>query len=153
MPHKEPAFENSRISIRSGPIFPYQFQYFAILLIIFSFLLITVKPYLSILPLLPGLIILSSFYGLEIHPGKGEYRNFKSFLFIKTGSWIAYEGIENIFINSSHQTQKIYTRITEGPIIRKKYYNAYLKFRNGDKAFLISKKNKISLIKKISRFY
>ena len=151
MSSEKPAFANSRINFRSGMIFPFQFQYFGILLIIFSILLITLNPYFSLLPLIPGLIILTGYYGLEIYPGKGEYRNFKSFLFIKTGPWIAYDGIEKIFINSSHETQKVYTRVTEGPTIRKKYYNAYLKFKNGDKVFLISRKNRISLIKKLSK--
>jgi len=144
--------DNTTIRITSGKLFPFQFQFFAILLIIFSALLPIQNPYLVPLPLIPGLIIITGYYGVEICPKKKEYRVFNSFLLIKTGSWTAFDSIDNIFINSSYQTQKVYLRVTEGPTIRKKLYNAFLKFNDGTKVFLKSHKSRKALIEKLQKF-
>ena len=142
---------NSKIIFRSGKLFPFQFQYFGILLFILTLLLLFLHPYYSPIPLILALIIFTGYYGLEINSVKKEYRTYNSILFIKTGSWESFDSIEKIFITSSSQTQKVYTRVTDGPTIRKKYYNAYLKFNGGVKEFLIAKKTKNSLIKKLRR--
>lgn len=144
--------DDPKINLRSGTLFPYQFQYFAILLSIFSLLLIIYNPIYTPLPLIPALLIFTGFYGLEIIPDKKEYRIFNSFLFIKKGQWKKYTSIEKIYITSSFETQKVYTRVTEGPTIRKKYYNAYIKFEDGNKVFLQSNKSKKPLIKKLQKF-
>ena len=143
--------DTSKIIFISGKLFPFQFQYFAGLLFIFTLLLLFLHPYYSPIPLILALIIFTGYYGLEINSVKKEYRTYNSILFIKTGSWESFDSIEKIFITTSSQTQKVYTRVTDGPTIRKKYYNAYLKFNGGDKVFLIAKKTKNSLIKKLRR--
>ena len=143
--------DTSRIIFRSGNLFPFQFQYIAALLSIFSLLLLITYPYFSPLPLIPALIIFTGSYGLEIMPEKKEFRNYNSFLFLKKGHWKTYVSIEKIYITTSFKSQKIYTLVTGGPTIRKKYHNGYLKFTDGDKVFLQSKKHKKSLIKNLQK--
>ncbi len=132
----------SKITFRSGKLFPFQFQYFGIVLSIFTLLLLFLHPYFSPLPLIPALIIFTGSYGLEINSVKKKYRTYNSILFIKTGHGNHSIHIEMIFLTSSSQTQKVYTRVTEGPTIRKKYYNAYLKFGGGYRNFSLQKKLK-----------
>jgi len=141
----------SKITFRSGNLFPFQFHYFAILLSIFSLLLLIAYPFFSPLPLIPALIIFTGSYGLEIMPEEKRYRAFNSILFIKRGQWKSYSTIEKIYVTTSSRSQKIYTRVTEGPTIRKKYYNAYMKFADGNKEFLQSKNTKSVLIKNLEK--
>jgi hypothetical protein len=141
----------SKITFRSGNLFPFQFQYIAIVLSIFSLLLLIVYPFFSPLPLIPALIIFTGSYGLEIMPEEKQYRAFNSILSIKRGQWKSYSAIEMIYLTTSSRSQKVYTRVTEGPTIRKKYYNAYVKFADGNKEFLQSKKTKSVLIKNLEK--
>ncbi len=141
--------DTSKVIFRSGGLFPFQFQYFAILLSIFSLLLLIRYPIFSPLPLIPALMIFTGSYGLEIIPEQKRYRAFNSILFIKKGQWKSYSAIEKIYITTSSRSQKIYTRVTDGPTIQNKYYNAYMKFSEGNKEFLQSKKHKKALIKNL----
>jgi len=141
----------SKIIFRSGKLFPFQFQYFAVLLFIFTVLLLFLHPLYSPIPLIPALIVFTGDYGLEINSVKKEYRTFNSILFFKSGSWVSFDAIEKIFVNSSYSSQKVYTRVTEGPVIQQKSYNAYIKFKDGEKVFLTARKAKNSVIKKLSR--
>jgi hypothetical protein len=143
--------ETTKITFRSGNLFPFQFQYFAILLSVFSLLLLIAYPFLSPLPLILALVIFTGSHGLEIIPEEQRYRTFNSILFIKKGHWKTYTSIEKIYITTSSRSQKVYTRVTEGPTIRKQYYNAYLKFADGKKEFLQSKKTKSALIKNLTK--
>ena len=144
---------NSKIIFRSGNLFPFQFLYFAVLLMIFSLLLLISYPYYSPLPLILALIIFTGSFGLELKTEKKEYRIYNSFLFVKRGQWKNYNSIEKIYITSSISKQKVYTRVTGGPTIRKENFNAYLKFDEGETVLLRSYKNKKSLmngLKKLS---
>ena len=143
--------DNSKINFKSGRLFPYQFHYFAVLLSIFSVLLLITYPFFSPLPLIPALIIFTGSFGLEIMPDKKEYRNYNSILFVRKGRWKNYTYIEKIYITKSFRTQKIYTRVTGGPIIRKEYFNAYMKFEDGDKIFLQSSNHKKLLIRSLQK--
>jgi hypothetical protein len=141
----------SKITFRSGKLFPFQFQYFAILLSIISLLLLISYPFFSPLPLILALTIFTGSYGLEFLTEEKRYRTFNSILFIKKGQWKPYSGIEKIYLTTSSRSQKIYTRVTEGPTIRKKYYNAFMKFTDGNKEFLQSKKTKSTLIHNLEK--
>ena len=59
--------------------------------------------------------------------------------------------MERIIITTSSEVQKVYTRVTEGSAIRKKYFNAFIKFEDGNKVFLKSKKLKKSLLKYVHK--
>jgi len=56
-----------------------------------------------------------------------------------------------IYINSGVTSQKICTRVTEGMTVKRKEFNAYLKFGDGTKIFLISKKDKNRLNKRLKK--
>ena len=142
---------SSTIIFRGDRLFPFQFQYFAVLLLIFTLLLLFLHPYYSPIPLIPALIIFTGYYGVEINAVKKKYRTFNSILFFKKGSWESFDDVEKIFVNSSFSSQKVYTRVTDGPIIRKKFYNAYIKFKAGENVFLTSRKTKNSIFKKLRR--
>ncbi len=143
--------DKSKVTFRSGSLFPFQFQYFAILLSIFSLLLLIGYPFFSPLALIPALIIFTGSFGLEILPEEKRYRTFNSILFIKKGQWKSYSDIEKIYVTTSSRSQKVYTRVTEGPTIRNEYYNAYMKFADGNKEFLQSNKHKGALIKNLQK--
>ncbi|MEM9341398.1 MAG: hypothetical protein AAGA66_21900, partial [Bacteroidota bacterium] len=45
---------------------------------------------------------------------------------------------------------KIYSRANDGITVRNREYNAYLKFEDGNKLHLLTKKDKSKLIKKVT---
>lgn len=79
------------------------------------------------------------------------YREYNSFFFLKFGDWTNFDEVEKIFINSKNVTQKIYTMITTGITTRNVEYNAFMKFGNGTKIYLMGKENKESLLKKLTK--
>jgi len=143
---------NTSSIIRSGKLFPFQFQYFGILLIIISVLLLIDYVYLAPVPLLPGIMMVTAWHGVELVPTEGKYRAFNSFILFKTGTWRSYDILEKLYITESFRTQKVYMLVTSGPTIRKKYYNGYLKFEDGTKLLLISRKSKPMVLDRLKKF-
>jgi hypothetical protein len=76
-------------------------------------------------------------------PESNSYREYNSILFIKTGKGKKYQRIEKIFINPVRVSKTIYTAHTSNSsTFQDVEYNAYLKFSDGEKIFLLSGKNK-----------
>lgn len=101
--------------------------------------------------LLLGTFILTGFRGVDFNGQEKVYREYNSFLFVKFGKWLKYNQAEKIFINAGSTSQKIYTQVTDGITVKSKDYNAYLKFDNGSKIYLASKKDKNRLIKRLQK--
>lgn len=138
------------IDFKSEKLFPFHFQLFGIVFFFTGVLSLLYKPYLTPIFILLGAFILSGYQGVEFDRVKRVYREYNSFFFMKFGKWGKYDTIEKIFINSSRTSQKIYTRVTEGVTVKNLVYNAYLLLGNGSKIYLIGKKDKKSLHKKLS---
>jgi hypothetical protein len=101
--------------------------------------------------MLSGILILTAYEGTEINPGSRTYREYNSFLFLKKGKRKKYGSIEKIFVNSGKVTQKVYTAHTmTSATFSRVEYNAWLKFRDGEKLFLASARNKEKLLKRLN---
>lgn len=143
--------ENESVNLKSDRLFPSHFLLLGLIFTIVGLLLILFSPYLAPLFLLLGGMILTGYRGVEFDRIQKKYREYNSFLFMKFGDWENYDKPEKIFINSVNVSQKIYTMVTTGTIIRNVEYNAYMELGNGEKIYLISKKDKNRLYKKLSR--
>jgi len=138
------------VDIKSGKLFPTQFQFFGILLFIVTIALVVTYPLWSIVTLLLSLLIFTSTSGIEFNPVKKTYRPYHSFFFIKTGKSLHYAGIEKIYINSSHVSQRIYTAHTaQSATFKNEEFDAYVKFTNGKKEYLLTDKKKDRLLHKL----
>ena len=114
--------------------------------------IITIPFYPLISPFLLALalLIFTGYRGIQFNRLTKLYRTYNSFFFLKFGKWKEYIAIEMIYINSANVSQKIYTRITEGPTLSYVEYKAYILFNDGKKEFLTSSKNKNKLFEKIT---
>lgn len=92
--------------------------------------------------LLLGGLIVTGYTGVEFDRSRQTFREFNSFLFMRSGKWKTYDNLEKIFINAVKTSQYIYTQVTTGSTIRTREFDAYLKTNSGIKVFLTSRKDK-----------
>jgi hypothetical protein len=126
--------------------FPWHIKLMGALLLIGALALITSYWWVSILLTLAGLTALTGHSGTEINLANKTFREYNSFLLVRTGSKEKYDQIESVFINekevsthTSHPSRLYFFRVT--------VYNAYLKFMDGRKIFLTSRSDKAKLLK------
>jgi hypothetical protein len=94
-----------------------------------------------------GLALLTWYNGTEIDTEKGRFREYNSCLFIRRGTAEKYNNVEKVFINKANISQTMYTAHTSSSsTFENIVFNAYLKFDDGRKIFLTSRKDKIKLI-------
>lgn len=133
----------STVDIKSGRLFPFQFLVLGFIILISGVAVVGPYMIIGIILIVAGAVILTAHEGTEIMPDTNSYREYNSILFIKTGKGKKYERIEKIFINPVRVSQKIYTAHTmNSSTFEDVEYNAYLKFSDGEKIFLLSGKNK-----------
>lgn len=133
----------STVDIKSGRLFPFQFLVLGFIILISGIAVVGPYMIIGIILIVAGAVILTAHEGTEIMPDTNSYREYNSILFIKTGKGKKYERIEKIFINPVRVSQKIYTAHTmNSSTFEDVEYNAYLKFSDGEKIFLLSGKNK-----------
>jgi len=142
----------NKIDIKYGSLFPWPFQLIAVLVFIAAVSLVTEKPALSILFMIAGVFIISGYEGTEIDIAAKTYKEYKSFFLIKTGNSVSYSGIEKIFINTSKTRQQLYTaHTTKSSIYENIEFNGFLKFDDGEKIQLLTRRNKKELIKALEK--
>lgn len=108
--------------------------------------------WVSVLLLLPAIFLLTGYSGTIVDVKQKTYKEYTSYMFIKSGEVERFNGIEKIFINSARQSQRLNSMYTlEGSTYHNTVYNAYLKFDNGKKIFLTSRKDKDVLIAQMQR--
>jgi len=133
----------SIVDIKSGRLFPFQFLVLGFIIFITGIAVVGPYMIIGIVLILAGAGILTAHEGTEIIPESNTYREYNSILFIKTGKGKKYQRIEKIFINPAKVSQKIYTAHTlNSGTFHDVEYNAYLKFSDGEKIFLLSGKNR-----------
>lgn len=144
------------IDINFGRQFPWQFQFVGGILLFVAVLQVSDRVGLSIFLLVFSVFIFSASEGTEINREKKIFREYKSFFFLKTGSWSSYDRIEKIFVNSFKSSQQMFTaHTTKSSIFTNDEFNGFLKFDDGEKIQLLRKKDKASLLqslKNISTF-
>lgn len=135
--------------LKSDNLFPFHFHLFGIVLIIVGAVSIISSPYLSPIFLLAGLLILTAFRGIEFNKLDGSYKIYNSILFIKTGKWESFENAVFIYVNKSRVTQKINTRVNDGPTIEHVEYDAYLQLGDDSNIYLLTNQKKNKLLEKL----
>lgn len=137
----------NKINIRAESL-PWQVKLIGVLVLIGAPTLIPNYWWLSITLAVAGLALLTGHSGTEIDFANKTFREYNSFLFIRRGVTKNYNEVEKIFINKAKVSQKIYTAHTSSSsTFQSILFNAYLKFDDGRKLFLTSRKNKAKLIK------
>jgi hypothetical protein len=140
------------MQIDSGKLFPLQFQFFAVLIAFGSVASIGFSWALSIVLAVLSVTILTARSGFIIDKNEKRYREYSSFLFLKTGTWENYANVDVLFINLSKVTQKLNSAHTSTGITTEGVeYNGYLKFGNGEKVHIDSSKKKKVIIEKLNR--
>jgi hypothetical protein len=144
------------LDFKSDKLFPWQFQLLGVVILIGGLGAITSILYLTPVLIALALLIFTAHRGIEFDSIKKTYRVYNSFIFIKTGKSLNYEVVEKIYINLSKVSQKIYTRANLGTTFKNQEYDAYLKFDNSQKIFLLNGKDKeevMSKLKSLSNFF
>jgi hypothetical protein len=142
----------NRVDIKYGNLFPWPFHLIAAIVLVVAVSLIMERPIAAVIMIIISGIILSASEGTEIDADAREYREYKSFLFIKTGTNEKYSSIEKIFINTSKTRQQLYTaHTTKSSIFENIEYNGFLKFNDGTKIHLLQKRKKEDLVKQLNR--
>ncbi len=138
------------VTFKSASLFPPHFKFLGYLFFFMGLILVALTSFFAFIPLVLGALIITGYRGLQFNKANKDYRDYNSFLFLKFGKWKKYSHVEDLFINEATTSQKIYTRVNEGTTIRGQEYNAYLKFADGTKIHLMTKKNKEELKKRLS---
>ena len=137
----------TKIDIRFGSLFPWPFQLIAALVLLVALFLLVEKTIVSVGLILICGLVLSAYEGTEIDKGDKNYRDYKSFLFLKSGSKVPFTGMEKIFVSTSKTSQRLHTAHTNKHSIYENIeYNGFLKFSDGTKIQLLRKRKKEDLI-------
>ena len=140
--------KKEEINVGYGSLFPWPFLLIAIIILIVALPLAIEKPFVATLLIAVSGFILTASEGTVINKESRTYVEYKSFFFIKSGKRKSYSEVEKIFINTSNTTQRLYTaHTTHSSIFSNCEFNAFLKFDNGVKVKLKSKRNKADLMK------
>ncbi len=132
---------------------PWHSKLFGVMFLFGAVIVLTNDAYwwLSIGFTLMGMVLLSWHSGTEIDPVSRTFREYNSCLFIRIGVKEKYNEVEKVFINASRVSQRMYTAHTShSSSFQSTVYNAYLKFDDGRKIFLASRKDKAKLIEFVS---
>lgn len=139
--------KESIIDIKAESL-PWHVKFIGALFLIGAITVIVNYWWLSIILALIGLTLLTGYSGTEINYTNKTFREYHSYLFIRRGVTEKYHGIERVFINKANVSQKMYTAHTgSSSTFENILFNAYLKFDDGRKIFLTSRKDKVRLIK------
>jgi len=143
---------SKKIDIRYGSLFPWTFRFLAVLVLIAGLSQLVDRPFLSFALLLVGGFILSAAEGIVIDPTEKNYREYNSFFFLKSGAKVKYSGIEKIFVGTSKTKQQVHTAYTNNSsIFENMQFNGFLKFNDGTKIKLLSKRKKEDLINALNK--
>jgi hypothetical protein len=135
------------IDIKYGLLLPWTFRLVAACAVILGLSAWQTNPWVTIIIGVAGFFALVAHEGTEIDPANKTYREYTSFFLFKTGKFEPYDHIEKIFINRSKESQQLYTaRTSHSATFEYDFYNAYLKFSNGEKIHLQKTKNKEKLM-------
>jgi len=127
--------------------FPWQAKLIGVLLTIVAVAVVGTFWYLSVGLFAIAVFLLTTYSGTEIDPEQRTYKEYNSYFFVKSGDSVSYSAVEKIYINSAKESQTMHPAHTlDSRTFETTVYNAYLKFEDGTKIFLTSRKNKKNLI-------
>ncbi|EMR02465.1 hypothetical protein [Cesiribacter andamanensis] len=141
---------SDQLDIRGNRVFPFHFLAIGILLLPAGLAMVTTYPLASLVMLLVSGVVFTSHEGVLFDRARGTYREYTSYLFIRTGSTHPYQGVEKVFVNSGQESQKIYTAHTnDSSTFRNTVYRGWVKLDNGKKVFIASSKHKVEITRKL----
>lgn len=127
--------------------FPWQMKLLGALFIVGGIASLVTIWWLSFILILAGLLFITAHSGTEIDPDAKTYREYTSYLFFRNGQTKIFQGVEKIFINASKESRIFYTAHTlHSSTFQDTAYDAYMKFWDGEKIYLTSRKAKDKLI-------
>ena len=133
-------------------LFPIQFQFLGILLLLGGLAAATQNIYIGSILIILALMIFTGRDGVVFYPTQKLYKTYRSFLLFKFGKKQSYQTIENIFLNSGKYSQKIYTMHTSQHIEKRGVeYNVYVKLDEDYKIYLGHHKDKGKLVTRFRR--
>ncbi|GAA0890577.1 hypothetical protein GCM10009122_02550 [Fulvivirga kasyanovii] len=139
-----------KIDLVSGRLFPWYFQLAGGLVLITGIAYFQSHLLLSLALFLISILVFTGYSGIEIDPQAKTYRPYYSFLFLKTGKRTRYAGIDRIYINANQVSQRVFTAHTNSSTTFKNVdFDAYIKFNNGVKEYIMTKRDKNALINKL----
>ena len=142
-----------QFDFKFGFFFPWTFRFLGALAAVGSVFLLINFNWLGLPLLFVGLLIIFSYEGAEVDHQKKVYKEYASWLVIKTGKWRTYDAIDKVYINKIHETQRMYSAHTsKSSIFSNAVYHGYLKFSSNEKILLLSKKNKANMVKRLEGF-
>ncbi len=141
-----------KINILGDMLFPIQFQFLGILLLIGGFVVATQNIFIGYSLMFLALMIFTGRDGVVFYPSQKQYRPYRSFLLFKIGKKRSYEAIEKIFLNSGKYNQKMYTMHTLQHIEKRGIeFNVYVKLDEDHKIYLGHHKDKEKLLTRFRR--
>lgn len=141
--------KNRKIDVKAGMLFPLPFIILGSVFIFAATLLFIDHPIIAGMLFVLGFLIVTAYEGTQVDPSARTYREYNSFLFLKTGKQVKYLTIEGIFIHKAKVSQKMFTpRTLNSSTFTHTEYNAYLKINGEQKIFLMSDRSKPKLLDK-----
>lgn len=140
-----------KINLKSGRLFPWYFQLIGIGFLPISVMFLASNFIVSIILMILAIFILTSFSGFEIDVQNKIYHPYYAFFFLlKSGKKKKFHSVEKLYINANNVSQRIYTFHTmQSSTFKNVEYDAYIKFDNGVKEYLITDKKLDRLKKKL----
>lgn len=136
-----------RIDVKFGLLFPWHFLFLAGVVLIISISLLADRTIPAICLMTVCVFMLSAYSGTEINKADRVYREYMAFFFIKKGKHVKYDSIERIFINRTTTSQRVHTAHTNhSSQFKNVEFNAFIKFDDGTKIHLLTKRNKQKLL-------
>lgn len=131
------------IDIRGARLFPFPFLVLGAGFVLAGVGVVVSYTIVGVILIAVGAMMVTAYEGTEIDPNQRTYREYNSFLFLKTGKPRPYDDIEKIYINSGKVNRRMYTAHTSSSsAFARVEYNAYLKLTSGEKIFLFTDHNK-----------
>lgn len=143
---------STKINLSSGNLFPWYFLLIGGLAIVGGLVLLTSSLVFASICIFIGLLIVTAKSGIIIDPSTKFYRPYYSVLFLKTGKKKPFSAVEKVYVNANKVSQKIYTAHTlQSSTFKDIVYDAYIKFSDGTKSYLLSSKNKDQLLQQLKQ--
>ena len=139
------------IDLRFGFLFPWPIRLAAALGILGALGIMQLYPLWSLILFLASVFVIVSSEGTEINTTNNTFREYTSYMFIKSGKFNRFPPIEKIYITKGKETQIMHTAHTNhSSTFESIVHNGYLKFSTGEKIHLLRTKNKDRLIEKLA---
>ncbi|MCB0505144.1 MAG: hypothetical protein KDC58_06535 [Cyclobacteriaceae bacterium] len=139
----------NRFNFYSELLFPFHFMALGTAFLLGGLASVIFSPFLGVILIIIGLLIVTAYRGLEFDRLALKYRVYNSFIFIRVGKWESYQEVKQIFVKTNIISQTIYLKISQGTDISNVVFDAYLEFSDEEKVYLVGKKKKMKIMKKI----